>query len=294
MKRPVFVGIGELLWDLLPGGRALGGAPVNVACHAAQLGAAATAASAIGRDALGRGIVERLHGMGMDTGCVQVRRECPTGTVSVALDAAGVPTFTIHKNVAWDHIRLTPELRRRAAQADAVAFGSLAQRGAGSRATIRAVLDATKPSCIRVFDINLRQQFYSAEVVKASLKRATVLKVNDGELPVVGELLRMRGGETALMRALLETHGLRLVVLTKGAHGSRMMTADRDIAHPGCTAKVVDTVGAGDAFTAAVTMGLLRGRELERIQDMANRVAAYVCSQPGAVPVLPGELLREG
>lgn len=289
-ERPIVVGIGEVLWDLLPGGRALGGAPINVACHAAQLGAAATAVSAVGDDAFGREIIERLHGFGLDTAHMGVVQKFPTGTVGVTLDAHGVPTFTIHQPVAWDEIRMTDNVRALARTADAVAFGSLAQRSPTSRQSIGEFLDATPKDCIRVFDINLRQQFYTAEIITASLRRATVLKVNDTELPVIADLLGLHGEETDLLKALVMAYKLQLVILTKGAQGSRMMSADEDVAHPGCKAKVVDSVGAGDSFTATATMGLLRGLSLSRIQDAANRVAAYVCSQSGAVPVLPKEL----
>jgi fructokinase len=292
-ERPLCVGIGEVLWDLLPAGRSLGGAPINAAAHAAQLGAKAAAISGLGDDAEGGEILERLRALQMDVAGVRVVRGLPTGLVDVKLNDAGVPIFSIRVPAAWDAIEMDATVEQLARTADAVMFGSLAQRDQRSRKAIREFLHAVRPECLKVFDVNLRQPFYSTEVIRSSLELADVLKLNDAELPVLADSLEIAGDETARLRAVRERFNLDLVVYTRGDRGSRMVTADRDESHPGYPAEVVDTVGAGDAFTAAVTVGLLRGLQLESLQEVANRVAAFVCSQPGAVPPLPEEITRE-
>lgn len=290
--KPFCVGIGEVLWDLLPGGKALGGAPVNVAAHASQLGASGAAVSAVGNDADGLEILKRLRVLQVDVAGVRLAKDLPTGMVDVKLDEAGVPTFTIRAPAAWDAIEMDAELARLAGIADAVVFGSLAQRDPRSRESIRRFLRAVRPGCLKVFDVNLRRPYYTADVIHSSLELADVLKLNDAELPVLAGMLALAGDETSLLHAVRERFDLDLLVFTKGGQGSRMVTVQRDESHPGCPAQVVDTVGAGDAFTAAVTVGLLRGLQLDRIQELANRVAAFVCSQPGAVPQLPEEIRK--
>lgn len=287
---PLCVGIGEILWDLLPTGKALGGAPANVAAHTAQLGARGAAVSAVGDDPDGHEILKRVQAMGVDASGIQVRHDLPTGAVDVILDKAGVPTFTIRAPSAWDAITMDAALERLAGAADAVVFGSLAQRDPRSREGIGRFLGRVRPGCLKVFDINLRRPFISEPVIRESLERADVLKLNDGELPVLAGMLGLAGDETSQLRAIRQQFDLDLVVYTRGDKGSRMITAQQDESHPGYPACVVDTVGAGDAFTAAVTVGLLDGMDLSRIQDLANRVAVFVCSQPGAVPRLPEEL----
>ncbi len=286
----LLVGIGEVLWDLLPGGKALGGAPINVAAHAAQLGVRSAAVSVVGDDDDGKEIVERLRAMRVDVRGVRISRNLPTGAVDVALNPAGIPDFSIRVPAAWDAIEMDAALEQMAATADAIVFGSLAQRDLRSREGIGMFLRAAGPACLRVFDINLRHPFYTPEVVRSSLEVADVLKLNDAELPVLAGMLGMTGDETVLLHALRERFDLKLVVYTKGARGSRLISAREDQVHPGCRVAVVDTVGAGDAFTAAVVVGSLRGMRLDRIQDLASRIAAFVCSQPGAVPRLPMEL----
>jgi len=290
--RPTIVGLGEVLWDLLPEGKQFGGAPANFAYHAKAMGADAHVVSAVGDDELGREILGRLDRLGLGRDCVAVDAEHPTGTVSVALDEHGKPDFTIHTGVAWDFIPDMPGLVELAGRTDAVCFGSLAQRSDVSRATIRRFLDATGDGCLRVFDINLRQHYFNAEVIAESLGRADVLKLNDDELPVVAELLSLPADEGRFMDAVLRQHELTLVALTKGANGSVLRSRDGTSAVPGTRVNVADTVGAGDAFTAAVVMGLLAGRELDAIHNRANDVAAYVCTRPGATPDLPEHLVR--
>jgi fructokinase len=290
---PLCVGIGEILWDLLPTGKALGGAPANVAAHAVQLGARGAAVSAVGDDADGREILKRVQAMGVDASGIRIRGDLPTGAVDVALDKAGVPTFTIRESSAWDAITMDAALDRLAHDADAVVFGSLAQRDPRSREGISRFLAKVRPGCLKVFDINLRRPFISEPVIRGSLEQADVLKLNDGELPGLAGMLGLAGDELSQLRAIRRQYDLDLVVYTRGDKGSRMISAQREESHPGYPACVVDTVGAGDAFTAAVTVGLLDGMELSRIQDLANRVAVFVCSQPGAVPRLPEELRKD-
>jgi fructokinase len=286
---PVAVGLGEVLWDLLPTGRQLGGAPANFAFHAQQLGARGVVVSAIGADMLGDHIEERLQASGL-TSALAIDHEHPTGTVSVKLDAQGVPNYVIHQPVAWDflHDHHFPA----ASAADVVCFGSLAQRSHVSRDSIQRYLRDTRPDCLRVFDINLRQDFFSEPVVRGSLDVAGVLKLNDQELPVVAGLLGLPMDETGFAAALLERFpAMRMIALTRGPGGSALFTREGTSQHPGVPTTLADTVGAGDAFTATLAVGLLRGVALDRINDAANRIAAFVCSQRGATPDLPDELV---
>jgi fructokinase len=281
-SRPLILTLGEILWDLLPGGKQLGGAPANFGCHAAQLGADVRIVSAVGDDELGREILMRLRGHDLDTSLIAVDPQHPTGTVTVTL-AAGQPTYTIHERVAWDFIPATPALIDLAGRADCVCFGTLAQRGPDSRETIRAVLSRTRPDSVRVFDINLRQHYYDRGMIDGSLGRATVLKINDQEIATLGE---------SPVGLFSRFPGLRLIALTRGSDGSALYAADGSVAeHPGYpAAPMADAIGAGDAFTAALAVGLLAGRSLTQINDVANRLASYVCTQSGATPPIPAEL----
>ena len=289
---PLAVGLGEVLWDMLPAGKQLGGAPANFAFHAQQLGARGVVVSAVGRDALGAEIEARLEALSLPA-CLHFS-DLPTGTVSVRLDAAGVPSYVIHEPVAWDEMSPGSYLGYPAAT-DVVCFGSLAQRSPQSRAAIhRFLADTRTDECLRIFDINLRQNFYSEPVIRASLDVAGVLKLNHEELPVVAAMLALPADEATFADALLERlPGLRVIALTRGGSGSSLFTRERASHHPRVATTVADTVGAGDAFTATLAMGLLRGLPLDRINDAANRVAAYVCSQRGATPRLPDELAAE-
>jgi len=283
----VIVGLGEVLWDMLPGGRQLGGAPANVAFHASGLGGRGAVASCVGDDDLGREIRRRLRAAGLDDKAVAISPSQPTGTVTVELDASGKPTFTIHRNVAWDFIPFNDVMSELARRADAVCFGSLAQRSEVSRETIRRFLEATQPECLRICDVNLRQNYFSREVLVGSFEAADVVKLNDEELPVVCGLLDLPPEGDAAMQGLLERFGLHLVILTCGPAGSVLMTPEQTSRRPASKVKVVDSVGAGDAFTAAVAMGLLLEGDLASVHDRAEQVAGYVCTQPGATPALP-------
>src|SRR5438874_7577468 len=251
MPKPLVVGIGEVLWDMLPGGRQLGGAPANFAYHAAALGARGAVASRVGGDDLGRDILARLEALGLDRSHVGTDPDHPTGRVDVRVDAAGVPEYLIHEPAAWDFIPDRRPLLDLARRADAVCFGSLAQRCAVSRDTIRHFLRATRPPCLRVFDINLRQSYFSREVVEESLRASDVLKLNDAELPVVSRLLDGAADERSAINLLLDRYPLRLVALTRGPHGSLLVARDGERSdHAGApVTRLADTVGAGDAFT---------------------------------------------
>jgi fructokinase len=290
-KKPRILGVGEVLWDLLPTGRQFGGAPANFAYHASLLGGAAYVVSAVGNDPLGREILDRLDALKINREHVAVDPEHPTGTVSVELDAHGKPTYTIHEGVAWNNIPSTPAMLELAQQADAVCFGSLAQRSACSRTSIQSLLAATTSRCLCVFDINLRQHYYSKEIIAEGLAASDVLKLNDEELPVVAALLGLQGTQDSLLSGLIQRYRLRLIALTKGSCGSVLQGPDERSVHPGVPATIVDTVGAGDSFTAAVTLGLLAGRSLPQINEHANQLASYVCSQAGATPSVPESLL---
>jgi len=284
--------VGEILWDLLPSGKQLGGAPANFAYHAHALGAEARVASRVGNDPLGREILDRLRALGLPIDSVGVDATAPTGTVSVELAADGQPHFTIHENVAWDRITADDASRAFAAQADAVCFGSLAQRSEPSRGSIRKLVAATPAKALRIFDINLRQHFYSRDIVEDSLRLVNVLKLNDAELPVVARLLDLAGDERSWLEQLVARYNLKAIALTKGAQGSVLFVANTLVSRPAAKVKVVDTVGAGDAYTAAMALGLLAGLPPERIIENAHRLAEFVCTQPGATPPLPGELRR--
>lgn len=291
-RRPVIVGLGEILWDLLPEGRQLGGAPANFAYHAHALGAQAFPVSCVGNDEPGREILERLEQLELPPRYVSIDPDHPTGTVDVAIDEKGHPRFTIHEEVAWDYIPQTRSLEALAARTDAVAFGTLAQRGRVSRTTIRAFLSATRETCLRIFDVNLRQAFYREEIVRTLLTTCDVVKLNDEELPVIRDMLDVETDLSAGLASLVERYKLRLAVLTRGEHGSILRSAEGESVHPGVQVNVVDTVGAGDAFTAAVAIGMLHGRDQEWIQQFATEVASFVCTQAGATPPLPDELRR--
>ena len=286
------LGIGEILWDLLPSGKQLGGAPANFTCHAHALGADARLVSRVGDDPLGREILARWRERGLPTETIGSDAQAPTGTVSVALADDGQPQFTIRENVAWDRIEATPAALAAAGEADAVCFGTLAQRSESNREAIRELLAATRPDALRIFDVNFRSPFVDAAILTDSLALANILKLNDHELPVLAALFGIGGTPADQFAALAARFDLRVVTLTRGGNGSLIHASGECSEHPGERTKVLDTVGAGDAFTAAMTIGLLRGWNLERINQRANTVAAFVCSQPGATPPLAEDIRR--
>ncbi|MDZ7638184.1 MAG: carbohydrate kinase [Bryobacterales bacterium] len=288
---PRIAGLGEVLWDVYPTEETFGGAPANFACHCRALGADAAVVSAVGDDARGRGALRFLDERGVGTHGISILEGLPTGAVLVTLDSDGKPAYDIREGVAWDAIPWTATLDEMAASADAVCFGSLGQRSPASRETIQRFLRATRPGCLRVFDINLRQRYHSPELILLSLEAASVLKINDEELPALATQLKLAGSDDAQLRALVDRFSLRLAVLTRGPRGALMMSPEESSLASPPPVRIVSTVGAGDAFTASVVMGLLHNRPLDEINRRANEVAAYVCSQQGAVPPLPARLV---
>ena len=281
------VGIGEALWDLLPTGRQMGGAPTNFAYHACALGADAQLITRVGSDDLGSELVGRLKKLGVPTDCVEVDAVKPTGTVTVTVEHDGQPRFIIYEGVAWDNLAGGSAGREAVSKADAVCFGTLGQRLEPARSTIQSLVSATLPDALRIFDVNLRQHFYSQSIIEESLRLANVLKVNDAELPRLAEMFNLIGDERAQISQLVQRHKLCAVAYTRGERGSLLFVEGQWSDHPGVRTKVVDTVGAGDAFTAAMTLGLLAGLDAEEINHRVNEVAAYVASCAGATPDLP-------
>ena len=290
MKRYI-VGLGEALWDVLPEGKKLGGAPANFAYHAGQFGLDAIAISALGEDALAEETVEALKEHNLNY--LMPRVPYPTGTVQVTLAEGGIPTYEIKEGVAWDNIPYTNEMADIAKSARAVCFGSLAQRNSVSRENIRKFLADTPADCLKICDINLRQQFYSKEVLEDSFKLCNILKINDEELVVVN---RMFGYDGLDMRQtcekMVQDYGLKMLVLTCGTNGSYVFTDD------GLTSfqdtpkvEVADTVGAGDSFTGSFCACIINGKPVQEAHKTAVAVSAFVCTQNGAMPVVPETLM---
>jgi fructokinase len=285
-KNYLTIGLGELLWDMFPEGKQLGGAPANFAYMTSLLGDEGIVVSRVGSDALGRAAGRRLERLGVRASHLQLDPDHPTGTVKVSVDPAGQPTFDIAESVAWDFFAWTPEWRTLAERADAVCFGTLAQRCPQSRATIRTFLKALRPGVTRVFDVNLRQSFYDVDTLSESAKLADIMKVNTEELAIVAKLLRIPFAYDELRAAhwLRDILGLKLVCITRGAKGSLLVSADETSEHPGYRIHVADTVGAGDAFTAALVYHHLRHASVPTLNEAANRMGAWVSGQVGATP----------
>ena len=279
------VGLGEVLWDLFPEGKQLGGAPANFAYITSLLGDRGIVASRIGNDVLGSELEQRLGTLGLESSYLQLDSAHPTGTVRVRVDQAGQPKFEITELVAWDFLEWTSAWESLAQQADAICFGSLAQRSPSSRETIHKFLGAARQGTARIFDVNLRQAFYSSKLLSESLKLADIVKLNAEELPRVVELLGIpHHGEQPSAQRLRLAYGVKLICITRGALGSLLISESERDEHPGFRVKVADTVGAGDAFTAALVHHFLRGASLEAMNDAANRMGAWVASQVGATP----------
>jgi len=285
MERFTVVGLGELLWDLFPEGKQLGGAPANFAYMTSLLGDEGLVASRVGNDALGRSAARRLQRIGLKSSPIQLDSGHRTGTVNVEVDGAGQPTFEIAESVAWDFFQWTTDWHELAEKTDAVCFGSLAQRSLRSRATVRAFLQAVGKRTVRVFDVNLRQPFYSAETLDESLKLTDIVKLNQDEIAVVPKLLGFTGeGEERAAKWLRETYKLKLVCVTRGAQGSLLVSEKDLVSHAGCKVHVADTVGSGDAFAAALVYHYLRHATLATLSEAANRMGAWVAGQTGATP----------
>ena len=280
------IGLGEVLWDLFPAGRQLGGAPCNFAFHCRQLGHAGAIVSRTGSDALGRELRDAIRGLGLPDTYLQDDPEHPTGTVQVALDERGVPAFTITPEVAYDYLTWHTDLDALFASARAVCFGTLAQRHPVARATIQRALAGARNALV-VYDVNLRQHFYSREMIETSLAASRWVKLNEDELLVLRDLLQLGGTMTIdTLEALRQRYRLELAALTRGERGCLVRSAAETIDVPGVPVEVVDTVGAGDAFTAGLVALTLEGRPLREAATFANRLAARVAAAAGATPVI--------
>ncbi len=285
----VLVGIGEVLWDLLPVGAHLGGAPANFACIAASLGATGVVVSRVGDDQLGHEALAGLQRHGVDGSFVQTDVVHPTGSARATLASDGSAGFEIAQDVAWDYLQWTSELAKLAGQADAICFGTLAQRSPASRETIRRALGCSRPECLRILDVNLRAPFNSLEILRDCLPLANVLKLNSEELPAVLRACKLPLALETDAAGMLQRHcGFKTVCITRSARGSVIAFGDETVVHPGVAVEVIDTVGAGDAFTAALAVQLIAGSEAERVSEAANQVGAWVASQAGAMPVPKG------
>jgi fructokinase len=289
MNKRTVVGLGELLWDMFPSGKQLGGAPANFAYISSLLGDRGVVASRVGQDHLGGEAMARVAGLGLETSEIQTDPMHPTGTVEVTVDSTGQPGFEIKPSVAWDFLEWPAKWGTLAKECDAVCYGSLAQRAPQSRETIRAFLQAARTksaAAVCVFDVNLRQRFHSAELLSGSAQYAHIMKLNHEELPVVTKLFGYQSpDEKSGARWLQRKFNLSLVCVTRGARGSLMMNEGEESEHPGFPVKVADTVGAGDAFTAALVHHFLRGASLKEMSEAANQLGSWVASQVGAMPV---------
>jgi fructokinase len=287
----IVVGMGEALWDILPDGRKIGGAPANFAYHASQFGLNSCVASAVGNDELGNETIKNLTSKGLNLMVPQI--PYPTGTVQVTLDANGVPAYDIKEGVAWDNIPFTPELEALAKDTQAVCFGSLAQRSIVSRETIHKFLNAmpNDDKHLKIFDINLRQSFYSKETICESMKRCNILKINDEELVIVSRLFGYPGIDLKdKCWLLIGKYKLNMLILTCGVNGSYVFTPGGMSFVDTPKVEVADTVGAGDSFTGSFCAAILKGKSVHEAHELAVKVSAFVCTQKGAMPTLPKEL----
>lgn len=293
MEKNIVVGMGEALWDVLPEGKKIGGAPANFAYHVSQFGLNSKVVSAVGEDKLGAEILENLQAKKLKMQIETV--PYPTGIVQVELDAEGVPCYDIKEGVAWDNIPYTKDLDELAHQACAVCFGSLAQRSVVSRNTINAFLDAMPhdANVLKIFDINLRQSFYTKEILCNSFKRCNILKINDEELVTVSRMFGYPGIDLQdKCWILLGKYNLKMLILTCGVNGSYVFTPGEMSFVETPKVEVADTVGAGDSFTAAFVAAILSGKTVREAHELAVETSAYVCTQNGAMPELPAELIN--
>lgn len=291
---PIVVGLGELIWDFLPAGKQLGGAPTNFAYISRLLGNDSVVASRIGDDALGREAKARLTRLGISTKYLQSDAQHPTGTVRVRLDELGEATFAMNENSAWDYLEWTGDWEELARKADVVCFGTLGQRAASARRTIIRFLELTRPRVLRIFDVNLRHSFFNHEMLERSLELATVVKLNQAELSALARMLGFRmKTEEETARRLIDEFNLELIAITRGRQGSLLVTVEEVSDHPGIRVGVKDTIGAGDAFIAALAHYYLRRTPLPLIGEAANRLGAWIATQDGATPFASSQILEQ-
>lgn len=285
MKKKKVVGLGEVLWDILPERTCLGGAPANFAYITTLMGDQGIVASRVGEDSRALEALRRLQELRLDVDHVQTDRAHPTGTVNVKVDGEGLPQYEIAHPVAWDFLEWTHDWQRLAEEADAVCFGSLAQRSEQSRSTIRRFVGAASPDAAKIFDVNLRQSYYSPEILAESMKLADIVKLNDEELPKIMSLSQLpHQDERSSAQRLLDAYELKMVCVTRGGRGSLLVRGRQASEHPGFRVRVADTVGSGDAFTAGLVHEYLHGASLDLMNEVANLVGAWVASEVGAMP----------
>ena len=292
-SRPTIIGIGELLWDRLPAGDQLGGAPANFSYHGSLLGNRTYVLSRVGRDRLGDLALARMRLLAQPVSFVQIDSSRPTGTVAIDVDSQGQPAFRIAEQTAWDYLEYSDDYAALAGRADAVCFGSLAQRSPMSRDTIRRFIQAMPPGALRVFDVNLRPPFISKTVIEESLFLAQIAKLNDAEIVTLARMFGIdENDEVTYAQRMLQRFELELVAVTRGAGGCILVSADEIVERPGYEIEVADTVGAGDAFTAALVHHYLSGSPLEVIGEAANLLGATVASLHGATPPIDPDIIR--
>jgi fructokinase len=291
-KPALMIGLGEVLWDYLPSGKVLGGAPSNFAYMTNVLGDQGIVASRLGNDDLGHEARRVMQDLGLDTSYVQQDAQHETGTATVSINADGQPNFTIKESVSWDFLEWTPAWQELSSRADVICYGSLAQRSPSSAAAIECFLRHAPEKALRICDVNLRQSFYNRDVLRRSFQHAHIAKLNDQELVQVSSLLDLGiGSEETLAQRLLRECDLRLVCVTRGARGSLLVAKDQTVEHLGVRVRVMDAVGAGDAFTACLAHYYLRQRSLGEISEVANRFASWVATKTGATPpIRPNQL----
>jgi len=283
MKKLKVIAVGEIVWDMLPAGKQLGGAPLNFAFFSKELGAEAYAVSAIGNDVLGDETLAVASATGVNLDYLQ-RNNLPTSRVLISLDNEGVPQYEIVENVAWDALECPQMILDLVKDASVMCWGSLAQRSVTSRQSVLAMLSAAPKECVKVFDINIRQHYYSREVIETSLGYADILKLNEDELPLVASILGLSGPEHDIVSQLIEKYALKYLVYTHGADFSEVFSATGEYSHvPTPKVRVVDTVGAGDSFTAVFVTSILQGLSMAESHARAVEVSAYVCTQNGAI-----------
>jgi fructokinase len=286
---PLVIGLGEAVWDAFPDARRPGGAPGNVAHHVGQLGGRALVGSRFGRDEEGRDLAAQLQRTGLDLSVVQWDDDAPTGKVTVHLEDAAHPYYAIHQPAAWDNLEPTPELLQAARESNAICFGTLAQRSPVARETIYQVLDAAQPSCLTVYDVNLRQQFYARDWIERSLTHSRIAKINNDEVAIVAPLLELPSELDRFAAAVIERFNMEAVCVTRAAEGCLVASAEATLDIPGESVLVADTVGAGDAFTAALIVALCNQWPLERAARFANRIGGIVATKVGATPQVAEE-----
>ncbi len=288
------VGLGEILWDLLPEGKKLGGAPANFVHYASILEQKGIVASRVGSDSLGEEILKEMEKLGLDSKYIQIDHVYKTGTVGVELDDNGQPDYIIHRDVAWDYLEFNKKWERLAREAEVICFGILAQRSQTSKNTIKDLLNSSRSTTLKFLDLNIRQDFFSADLIIDSIKMADMLKLNTAELKLIRELLEYPNkiAEIDLCFKIIDDFDLDLLCLTRGGDGSLILNKKEFYDHPGYKVVVADTIGAGDAFSAAAVVQYINKKTLKEISDSANRLGAWVSSRSGPTPVVDNDLLK--